>query len=245
MGVVLSKETLTGALLAALAVRVTTGTKARPGRAGAPIRHRANSAFGAAARVLDLFEAVDYPQGNSGPVLRQDAHALAASITDADDPRISCLIQSFLSVACYYDNLPSSLSWFRAPEPYRKAMDAFVAQGYAFELEDLTRWSDRMVPHMQATDLWANEASSSQRSKQEDLMFEARRAWTEMPVFIRRRFFTKPEMDVVAFISVLTHCWDGETWQPFTKSRRYMDFPDARRLADRLIEVAAQTRMSV
>lgn len=196
--------------------------------------------------MLDLFDAVEASRNETGSVLKMDADTLALSVeAGCDDPRIPCLIESFLGVACYYDNLPSSRSWFRAPSAYRASMDAFVAHGFAYELEDLTRWSERIAPHMTAAGLWTDDQAPNGASPPEQVMHQARRAWDEMPIFVRRRFFARPEMDVIAFISVLGHCWDGTNWQPFTKERRFLDFPDARRLADRIIEVAAQTRMSL
>lgn len=238
MGVALGIRSLGGALLAAIAMRVTTGTPVLQGKAGSEVRHQTNSVFGRAARALVAFDvAEELPDGRI--LLSFDAdHVAEAWVVGKEDAGFPALAAAFLALACHYDGLPAGRSWFRPPQSYRDIMAAFSVNGLARCQDDLFRWRSDIAPFMKDAGLWAAWPAMDDLQRRELRVEEARRAWAEMPIFVQRRFFSSDQIDVVKFVSVVAHCWDGKRWRPFTKDRRFLDVPDARQLADRMIELS-------
>lgn len=241
-GGIVSMRSLGGALLAAMAVRVTTGTALRPGQKGAAVRDQTNSAFAAAAQLLDEFGVLQTDKAGNR-CLTVDAGALLKSWDiRPKDARYERLLVGFLAMACHYDGLAAGHSWFRAPVQYDDIMAAFAQAGFAQRQSDLYRWTTSIAPHMAAAGLWNSRIAEAEERQKDRGRAEAQRAWETMPVFVRRRFFGGDEVDMLSFVSVVAHCWDGAQWRPFTKARRFLDIPDARQLAERMIDHSARAR---
>jgi len=244
LGGVLSNPNLGGALLAAIAVRVTTGSAVVPGAVGAEIRYQTNAAFTSATEVLDAFAIVE-TKHSGAPALRVSAEQIEAEWqVSEDDFRFASLIASFLAVACHYDGLASGKSWFRPPRNYTGLLANFAESGFAHVQKDLFRWDASIAPYMAKAGLWSSKPPATNAQDDERRLVEARRAWAEMPVFVHRRFFRSADIDMVAFISVVAHSWDGTRWRPYTRARRFLDFPDARHLAERILELSAKSPKS-
>ena len=242
LGVALSSFSIGGALLAAMATRITVGSGQSAGKAGAIIHHRANASFELALRVLIAFDAAK-PVSGGNYALAVDASEIDATWSvSARDPRFKEVLTAFLAVACRYDALPSGQSWFRPPQHLADVMDHFAILGYALVQSDLFCWAPQMEAYLSEAGVRNDRSEKAEADRLARQEAEARKAYDEMPVFVRKRFFTGPDVDLLAFLSVVAHCWDGNRWRPFTRERRYLDFPDARQLADRMIEYSAQTR---
>ena len=98
----------------------------------------------------DLIQFCDYALNYDGAEMPD---VLAATLADGDE-RVADMLAAFVQIACGFGRLPDVRVAFSPPDEYRASLGPLTRHGYAEQLGDMFRWTDKMIPTMRRTHLW-------------------------------------------------------------------------------------------
>jgi hypothetical protein len=191
---------------------ITGGRSLADWRAGAVYAWFPASPFEGAVWAVDPFGVIQRnPNGQMDFQLlvsldQVEAHTRSNMPTRPVD--LNRLMEAFLSLACLQlGSLPSTRQWFTPRAEYISLMEHFAHCGYAGQLNDQFRWTDKIGQAMLEAGQW-NPAFEN-LADLEDLALD--RMWNTMPASAKRRYFLD-EYNATAAAQFVCQCWDGEVW---------------------------------
>jgi len=236
---------LCGELAAAVARFVTRSCRhGSPGKRGATFYHDAFSHLETATSVLKSFGLITpVPSADQPDEAWYCYHALALDADEMpgflalsvgnDDERFPELFQSFLNLACEYDDLPTSRKPFECPQAYRAAARMLEQAGFLQQVGDRYSWTEKATPAMRTLGCWNTAGESWDDIEEARIERESEVAIETMPDDILRAFESGPD-DLLSWIVVLETRWIDGGWQE--ASDRRVSLPEAIGLARRVIE---------